>query len=67
MPRPEHSYKTALYSWPVEAVKWAASLLRPDATGLLGAFLSPNAHYHQVVLERSKSLRGDVCFVYCNM
>lgn len=38
MPRPEHRYKMVLYSWPVEAVNWAASLLRPDATGLLENF-----------------------------
>lgn len=55
MPRPEQCYKTTLSSWPVEAVNWAASLLRPDATGLLGALLSPVPHYHQVILERSKS------------
>lgn len=69
MPRPERCYKTALYSWSVEAVNWAASRLRPDATGLLGALLSPNPHHQQITLERSKSHahRGDVCFVYCNM
>lgn len=68
MPRPERCYKTALYGWSVEAVNWAASLLRPDATGRLGALLSLNPHYHQVTLERSKShvQRVDVCFVYCN-
>lgn len=36
----------------MEAVNWAAGLLRPDATGLLGALQSPNPHYHQVVLEK---------------
>lgn len=68
MPRPECCYKTALYSWSVEAVNWAASLLRPDATGRLGAILSPNPHHNQVTLEKSKSHvhSEDISFVYCD-
>lgn len=66
MPRPVRCYKTALYSWSVEAVNWATSLLRPDATGQLEHFRalisittgSPwKSHVHS----------EDVFFVYCNM
>lgn len=51
MPRPERCYKTALYSWPVEAVNWAASLPRPDATGL----------YLHYVLYECTCILTDVC------
>lgn len=70
MPRPERCYKTALYSWSVEAVDWAAGLPRPDAIGRQEPLsLSPNPPHHQVTLERPRSHvhKEGVCFVCCNI
>ncbi|TNN40830.1 hypothetical protein EYF80_049003 [Liparis tanakae] len=59
MPRPERCYKTTRYRWSGAAVDWAARRLGPDATGLLGALLSPYPNHHEVTLDRgTKALAG---------
>lgn len=59
--------KNSLYSWSVEAVDWAVSLLGPDATEQLRALLDPNIHQRRVTLEKSCSTVGGVVFVPCKL